>query len=355
MRTRRRINTRKPRLWRRPGNGLYYIVWTENRNSRKRSTRTDKRAEAEAHLQAFLADYELLRPTRRFLSLHEGVQEWLADRRRPRQNLQPTTLAQYERYARLFTDHFPPSLRAADVTPAMIRAYLNRREEKQDGKKVGAMTLRKELVALSMVFRFLLREGHVHGNPCNAVQVRARPKRHPAMTDDEFARLRGAMAADLEAAGDPAGRADAQELMDLADVLWHSGLRYVEAIRLRWEDVDLDKILWTIRSPENKGGEQTLPFHPALLPLLRRRRLLGAPGPFRDYWPLLRLWSVFKRRHTEFRGWSWHRMRHAFVTRLRSRGLDAAAMALARHSTPAMSERYTHLDLTTLRKSLEAI
>ena len=111
------------------------------------------------------------------------------------------------------------------------RRFLDRRED--DG--ASSTTLKKDLAGLSMVFRFLNREGLARGNPCDAVKVRANPKRHPAMTEEEYESLRTAMVAEVEDATSPKERRDAQELLDLADLLWRSGLRLVDAARLRWE------------------------------------------------------------------------------------------------------------------------
>ena len=206
-----------------------------------------------------------------------------------------------------------------------------------------------------MVFTFLEREGRARGNPCKGVRLRAKSKRHPAMTEDEYRALRFAMVEEVEKAKTPKKLRDSQELLDLADVLWLSGLRFIDATRVAWGDVDFEEKVWTIRSPENKGGVIALPIHSKVLSTLSRRRLLGVEGPFPAYWHLSNLWKAFKERHPQFGGWSWHRMRHAFVTRLRGAGLDAAARALARHHSQSMSDHYTQLGMEDLRRSLEIL
>lgn len=348
---RHRSYVRGPHLWKRPPHGVYYITWHEDGAMQKRSTGTTRRADAEALLAVFLKDRESGARSPEAITLHQGIIDWLADRERPRAGLQPRTVDGYRRWADAFIEFFPATLLARDLMPHHVRQYLNRRED--DG--ASPSTLKKELGGLAMVFFFLSREGHPVGNPCRAVRVRAKPKRHPAMTDEEFGQLRAALQDDLGAAYTAAEKRDLQELCDLAEVLWHSGHRFIDAVRLRWDDIDLDAMSWTIRAPENKGGEQTLPIHQAILPVLVRRKLLGWAGPFRDYWPLQRIWTSFKERHPEFKGWSWHRMRHAFVTRLRRLGMDAAAQALARHKSLSMSSHYTHLRTADLRDSLNAI
>ncbi|MCC7010914.1 MAG: tyrosine-type recombinase/integrase [Planctomycetes bacterium] len=351
MNARRRTYTRQPHLWKRAGSRTWYVVWQEGTTTRKVSTKTDQRALAEEVLRRFTKEQGTAWGRTSPISFHEGAREWLADRERPRHGLSATTLSHYRTWVEQFCNFFPAGLRADEVSPAMIRRYVDARED----RGISNSSLRKDVVGLSMIFRFLEREGRVRGNPCTAVRVRATPKRHPAMTADEFTALRAALADEVRQAKSSTLRRAAQELVDMADVLWLSGLRSIEATRLAWDDIDLGQGLWTIRSPINKGGVAALPIHPDLIPLLTRRKLLGMAGPFRNRHWLSISWRRFKERNTAFQGWSWHRMRHAFVTRLRRAGLDAVAMQLARHKTPAMSDHYTHLDLADLRRGFAAI
>lgn len=361
MARRPRVYSRRPHLWRRPGTSTYYIVWVDGQKTRKRSTRTRKRAVAEAALDAFLVeDFDgsgprrtrtSSRPPQQELTFHEGIKDWLADRERPRHDLAESTLKLYRHWTRLFLDHFSPSLLISEVTPATLRQFLNKRED----SGVSPSTLKKDLGGLTMVFKFFIREGVTLSNPCEAIRLRARPQRHPAMTEQEYQELTAELEREVEDSSTPENRREAHDLLDLAEVLWYSGLRFIEATRLRWEDIDLNQRSWTIRSPENKGGEQTLPFHERLLSILKRRKLLGSEEVFPGYWHFTNLWRRFKSRHPEFRGWSWHRMRHAFITRLRLAGRDAAATALARHKSADMREHYTHFTLPDLREDLAAL
>ena len=143
----------------------------------------------------------------------------------------------------------------------------------------------------------------------------------------------------------------------LLDVLWLSGLRSIEAVRLQWREVDLDARTWRIRSPANKGGDQVLPLHPELVPVLRPRMLETASeeGPFALEWHVRNAWRRFKGRHNEWTGWSLHSLRHGFVTRVRAATGDAAASHLARHKSKAMTEHYSHFDAGTFRSSLERL
>lgn len=347
---RSRVYARKPRLWRRTSRGIFYILWTEDGKTRKVSTRTVERAAAEAALREFVLDFESQQVRVKPVTLHEGIRSWVADRSRPRHGLSPRTVRTYQGWAEKYCAHFSPKILAKEVTPAKIRGFLDTQED----SGLSSNTLRKHLGGLSMVFEFLTREGHVLRNPCKSIQIRAQVKRHPAMTEAEYEQLREGLCDEAHHQHNRTLAEGSRHLLDLADVLWHSGLRFVEATRLTWDDIDFVQATWTIKSPRNKGGEQVLPMHPRCVEILSRRREKEGE-PFPAYWTLEHLWQAFKKRHTEFSGWSWHRMRHAFVTRLRRAGRDAAAMALARHSSALMSDHYTHLDLDDLRKDLENV
>jgi integrase len=151
-----------------------------------------------------------------------------------------------------------------------------------------------------------------------------------------------------------AQRRQAQTVADLVTALWFSGLRSIEALRLLWVDVDLDRATWTIRSPANKGGTVVLPVHREVLTMLRRRRLLGQAGPFQGVGDR-EAWRKFKARHPELEQRHLHSLRHSFVTRMVETGNLAAARHTGRHRTPEMTDLYTHVGPETFRAALEAL
>ena len=332
---------------------MFYILYHEGGRTRKKSTRSRRRAEAEAALDAFeksRADPDTSRPATR-TTIQEGVKQWLADRERPRQGLDEKTLLGYRRWARNMLAFFPEGALATEVRRADVRRFLDFLED----RKVSKIQMKRHLTALSMVFNFLLAEEAVLANPCHRYRFDAPTERHKAMPEDVFEAMVKAMEEEVASATTVSKRTLAEELLDISQVLWFSGLRYVEAIRLRWDDIDLDEAIWTIRSPRNKGGTKTIPVHAEVVRVLRRRRLLGQEGPFwgrRD--PIQRTWARFRKRHEEFGPWKFHCMRHSFVSRIRSKFSDVAAKELARHETATMMDHYTHIDDSELRRALEA-
>ena len=342
-----------PRLWRNPSSGYWYAVWTELGEKRRRSLRTKSRPAAARALREFAADVAAGWSERPDLPLQDGLRLWLEDRERPDRKLATSTLNQYRGVVRQLARVTSPQLLADEVRPLDVRAIMDRVAEQYSATPE---TVRKKLGVLSMAFRWMVRQELVRRNPCDAVEPPAsRPQRKPALTEEVYGRLCAALEEDVAQAGDTYTRRNREALRDLVEVLWRSGLRRVEALRLEWPDIDLESAAWVIRSPRNKGGERQAPIHSALLPLLRRRQLLGEAGPFVPRRPLENAWVSFKKRVPEWRGTDLHSLRHAFVTRLRRSGGADAAQFLAGHRTAAMTDHYTHFNAEDFRGVLERL
>lgn len=341
-----------PHLWRNP-NGYWYLVWTEAGGApRRRSLRT----KSAQHAKVLLAEH-LARGTRESLPsrlpLVEAAEAWLRDRERPERRLARTTLASYRTFVSRIRVAAPPQLLADSIRPAQAQAVLDRMA---DAWPASPETLRKRLTFLSMVFGWLERQELVRRNPCRSLEPPAtRPVRKPALDEEGFRLLRAAAEGFEAAAKREDARRRRRAVVDLLDVLWLSGLRSVEAFRLTWEDVDLRRRRWLIRSPRNKGGERWEPIHDRLVPVLQRRRLLGADGPFRPEGGIRNTWRRFKAVKPEFEGADLHSLRHGFVTRLVERGHRNAAQYLAGHRTAAMTEHYTHLRGEDFREELNQL
>lgn len=148
----------------------------------------------------------------------------------------------------------------------------------------------------------------------------------------------------------------AQDLLDLAAVLWRPGMRSVQAYRLTWEDIDLERMAWVVKSPgQNKGGEGVQPIHCELKELLQRRKLLGGTGPFQPAGRMVYLWRKWKAKNPEFKGWSWHQMRSRVVTELKRMKEAEASKALVGHTKDTPSDLYTHLGIEDHREALNRL
>lgn len=282
------------------------------------------------------------------ITIHQAAEAWLAEKEKPMHELSLGTLRPYRSIVQRIKLFFPPEIRAVEVAPADIRRFLGFLEKEYSLSPQG---IRKRLGHVSMIFRFQAREGNLVRNPCDAVSPPAtRSIRTKAMSVDNYKALMEDLS---EWARD--GRELRSSLQDLVFVLWLSGLRSIEAFRIRWEDIDLDEALWIIRSPRQKGGVRIEPIHQKLLPTLVRLSKMETAGPFENEWPLRNEWRRFKEKYQRWNGCSLHSLRHAFVTRLAKQGNPAITKYLSGHRSDAMSDHYTHLGPEDVRDPLNML
>lgn len=341
----------RPHLWRHPETRRWYGVWQERGKTKRASLKTTKRAVAETALRELEAALTVDDwGDRSDITLLDAIEEWLTERKKPRRGLAVTTLSDYRTFVKAANGAFSRRLLARKTTPGHIRAALDRLEE-------GGATPRRQawfLRHLRMATRWLVREGRIGRDPAAAVDMpRFEAKSIEAMPPAKYQELLDRAGAYLESQVGEVERRRAEGLVDLLQVLWLSGLRSVEAYRIKWDDIDLEASVWMIRSPKNKGGDRPFPIHKDLLPLLRRRRLLGGRGPFSV--THRKEWIRFKQLAQEWKGTNLHELRHAFVTRLSVAGHQAAASYLVGHHSAQMTEHYTHLTPEDARKVLDEL
>lgn len=152
-----------------------------------------------------------------------------------------------------------------------------------------------------------------------------------------------------------------------------AGLRASEVRGLRWSDVDLKACTLTVRRGITLGIETTpKSHHHRVVPLAARLRAVLEPaakakaGPWAPVsltalgkpWGEYGLNQAFKRAQAraERSGWSFHSLRHFFVTELFRRGAPAVAIQqLAGHSELATTQLYADVDGNDLRSAIDRI
>lgn len=134
------------------------------------------------------------------------------------------------------------------------------------------------------------------------------------------------------------------EFVALGVILFDTGLRLSEALRLRMSEVDFATNLITVWSDATKGDKtRSVPMTSRVRALLERRTL---PFAFKDGHEVERIWKRFRKKQgIEGGGWIIHAMRHTFASRLVQRGVDLYTVkTLLGHSTITVTERYAHLN-----------
>jgi len=317
--------------------------------------RTKVRSEAETALQAALAGEVALRPAGKESTLHEAADAFLASRERSLRGLTPTTLAGYRTFVKKLKEIVPEYVPAAAIRPVDARHIVDQFQERFGLSDSGA---KKRHNLLRMLFNWLVEEDMFSRNPVKLGDApKAKAKQRPPISDAEYQALQESFAEAINASGasEEAIRS-AQTLSDLAEVLWRSGMRSVQAYRLAWDGIDLEKMEWELRSPgENKGRVQLRPINRHLKPILQRRRLVGGAGPFQPAGRMTYLWRRWKQEHPEFEGWSWHQMRSRVVTRLAELGEGEAKKWLVGHKTEAVNNLYNPVSVENMRQAVDLL
>ena len=145
------------------------------------------------------------------------------------------------------------------------------------------------------------------------------------------------------------------EFVDLAVILFDTGLRLSEALRLKMSEVDFTSNLITVWSDATKGDKtRSVPMTSRVRALLEHRTL---PFAFKDEHEVERIWKRFrKKQRIEGGGWIIHAMRHTFASRLVQCGIDLYTVKeLLGHSTITVTERYAHLNPQKLVKAMSVL
>ena len=215
----------------------------------------------------------------------------------------------------------------------------------------GDTTLARRFVAVKVFLTWLYNEGQLAANPSEGLQRPRTWRRLPdALTETQMRRL-------IEAA-------DGSTALDLRDraileLLYASGLRASELIRLTLDDVRLDESFLRCTGKGNK--QRVVPIGSSALDALRtyldyaRPALAGDDGDTSFF--LTRrgtgmcreqLWRIVKR-YADKCGLSNevhpHTLRHCFATHLLSHGANVRAIQeMLGHADISTTQLYTHVD-----------
>ncbi len=143
-----------------------------------------------------------------------------------------------------------------------------------------------------------------------------------------------------------------------------SGLRRIELVNLRPEDVDLERNTLRVEAVHSKTGKgRTLPLGPRLRAVLHEALAVRADGPAVFVTECGKAWTVdafgaalrfYSRRVIAPIGP--HVLRHTFASRLVMAGVDLVSVQeLLDHSSIAMTMRYAHLSPDHKRHAMETL
>lgn len=248
---------------------------------------------------------------------------------------------------------------------AVTREHINGFLAELHRQKTSKTSMGRKLSSLRVFFRYLAKQRHVTTIPTDGIKNPKATRRHPTTlnVDQTFAVL-DATKQELAEATQQRSHADAQLKRDLAlaELLYGSGLRISEALRLNIYDIDPQSGLVRVTGKGNK--ERIVPLTDSAQQALMcwttvRQELdasgseaalfLGARGGRLNRRQALRIIEGLCKRVGLPQTVSPHSLRHSFATHLLEAGADMRSVQeLLGHENLTTTQRYTHLTMAKL-------
>ena len=262
-----------------------------------------------------------------------------------RTNKKPTTVLRNQ----MAINALMPSLGTKNlnaITPWSIEQFKKTRRDA--GTQPG--TINTELAALKAMLRKAREWGRMTNSPESGVKKLPSPEHRTRFLSEEEEAL-------LLPACPPALRRICQ-----AGIL--SGLRRIELVSLRPEDVDLERKTLRVESVYSKTGKgRTVPLGPRLQAVLKTALSIRAEAPVVFVTKAGKAWTVdaftvalqyYSKRVIDPIGP--HVLRHTFASRLVMAGVDIRTVQeLMGHADITMTMRYAHLSPDHKRGAMEAM
>ncbi len=344
--------TKVPGVYRR---GHRYAVMYRDPYGRQRSRAAATLAEARLLKSALTA--EVARGEYRALSgvtFAEYFPEWIASYAgRTSRGFREQTRQEYKRDLERHALPFFGPLKLAEVEPRDVKRFIGQ----LIGLGLTSSSVRRRMAPLRTLFATAVEDGLIRSNPTSRIRIPRSPADRPddqepakALTEAELARLLNELP---------------QESRLFVEFLAHTGLRFSEAIGLRWGDLDVKQQRLHVRrrlyhgvdAPKSRYGRRDIPLAPRMLDALQQQRRSsnyaedGDPvfatraGTPLDYACVYN--RVFKpaARQAGVPWAAFHTLRHTCATMLFRNGLNAkqVQMWLGHHSPAFTLAVYVHL------------
>ena len=236
-------------------------------------------------------------------------------------------------------------IEAEKLKPSEIDAWLSTHSE------WSPATANRYKTVLSKAFQLAVKNGDVSTNPARLVDHRPENNRRIRyLLDEEEVRLREVMLVTVPAQ------------LPALDVALNTGMRKGEQFSLEWTQVDLDRKRIYLNQTKN-GSSREIPLNrtclAALQTLYDTRPGDGAVFLSSRYRKPLadpKKWFETALRNAKISNFTWHDLRHTFISRLVMRGVDLRTVQeLAGHKSITMTVRYSHLSPQHNQKAIEVL
>jgi integrase len=233
-------------------------------------------------------------PASSSITIAEAGEQWITQA--GTDGLEASTIRQYRQHLDHHIQPFLGSMKLADLTPGGVQHFRNMLI-KEGRSRVMAQ---KVLSSLGSILADAMTTGRVARN---VVREQARQNRRRNRVEKRHEKR-------IEIGVDVPSKEEIRAILEHAGGRWRplivtavfTGLRASELRGLRWDDVDLDRGILTVRqradrwntigSPKSDSGKRQVPLAPMVVNVLREWRLT-CPRIGADYGTEGRLWLVF--------------------------------------------------------------
>ena len=230
------------------------------------------------------------------------------------------------------------------IAPARIGRWFDAFSRTAPGNANHALDL------LRQIMNYAVARGHVETNPAQAIQRNRRTPLTRFLSRDEIARLHRAL--------DGQTRKTNREQADIIRLLLLTGCRRGEIVRLRWSEVDGDRLVLG----DGKTGPRTVPLNTQARTILERQPRNGGAfvfpsprDPSRPRGRNLALWYRV-RRQAGIEDVRLHDLRHTHASHAVMNGVPVPVVSrLLGHSNVRMTLRYAHLGDRDIEAAAERI
>jgi len=329
------------KLWKRPDNGYYYVLWQDKDKARKQSLKTKDHKEATKRFNNFDRDlragkiapissgakHKLKSFVDEFLSYIEPIS-------------QPSTYKLYDVALKKALQSWGGSTPLSHITARHIDSLVS------DMARIGLSnpTINKNIrhvkAALSKAYEWEYIVSPIKSFP----KPLKEEQRVRSLTKEQLSSLMAVI--------------DDPEFFDFCQFAVNTGLRSGEILRLKWTDVDNpSKGFLRISSKQKSKTEELIPYNKTVETILERCRMRKGSKPFRfDYltW-VSQKFKAYARSaglgHIRF-----HDLRHTFGGHLAMLSENEAVIqALMRHKSISSTLVYTRVSKEYLREACERV
>jgi integrase len=214
-------------------------------------------------------------------------------------------------------------------------------------KTASNPTINRELTTLKHFFNFLTDLGCLEKNPANGVKkLHEKPKPIRLLTDDELERW-----FEWTKENDPL-------LYDLSVIAFNTGLRRSDVLKIKGEDIDINKRTLAVNISKLHGAELYIPLNDTAYKVLSRRKQPGYIFPSHASDHLTDFYKRFRRARAAvgLNDFQFREFRHNCATRLLELGTDINTVKeILGHSEITTTARYLKIIEDRKRRALEAL